>query len=96
MSRVLNPERVPRSVIVIGASAGGVVALRELFAKLPGDLDPAIAVVLHRSPLMESSLTRVLGEASGARRRCRWALSRMSSPQLARGESAITATTTSS
>ena len=42
MSRVLNSERLPRNVIVIGASEGGVVALCELFAKLPGDLDAAI------------------------------------------------------
>ena len=58
---MLNSERVPRNVIVIGASAGGVIALRELFAKLPGDLDAAIAVVLHRSPFAETGLAPVLG-----------------------------------
>jgi two-component system, chemotaxis family, protein-glutamate methylesterase/glutaminase len=61
VSQVINRERMPRNVIVIGASAGGVTALRELFAKLPGDLDAAIAVVLHRSPLVESALAPVLG-----------------------------------
>lgn len=60
MSAVINPERVRRNVIVLGASAGGVSALRELFAKLPSDIDAAIAVVLHRSPMVESMLAPVL------------------------------------
>jgi two-component system, chemotaxis family, protein-glutamate methylesterase/glutaminase len=56
----INSERMRRDVIVMGASAGGVSALRELFAKLPGDMDAAIAVVLHRSPVVESALASVL------------------------------------
>ena len=60
MNHVINPERVRRDVIVIGASAGGVAALRELFAKLPGDIGAAIGVVLHRSPVVESALAPVL------------------------------------
>ena len=61
MNGVINPQRERRDVIVMGASAGGVAALRELFAKLPGDLEAAIAVVLHRSPVVESALASVLG-----------------------------------
>jgi two-component system, chemotaxis family, protein-glutamate methylesterase/glutaminase len=61
VSRVINPERMRRDVIVMGASAGGVTVLRELFAKLPGDTDAAIAVVLHRSPVVEGALVSVLG-----------------------------------
>ena len=45
----INTEGVKRDVIVIGASAGGVMALEELFGSLPARLPAAIAVVLHRS-----------------------------------------------
>ena len=38
---------VPASIIVIGASAGGVDALRTIVAALPADLDAAVFVVLH-------------------------------------------------
>ena len=44
----INTEGVKRDVIVIGASAGGVMALEELFGSLPARLPAAIAVVLHR------------------------------------------------
>jgi two-component system, chemotaxis family, protein-glutamate methylesterase/glutaminase len=64
VNRVINPERLRRDVFVMGASAGGVTVLRELFAKLPSDMDAAIAVVLHRSPVMESALPSVLGSRS--------------------------------
>ena len=58
---VINPERARRDVVVLGASAGGVTALRELFAKFPSDMESAIAVVLHRSPVAQSALAPVLG-----------------------------------
>jgi two-component system chemotaxis response regulator CheB len=61
LSGVINPERARRDIIVVGASAGGVIALRELFAKLPSDLDAAVAIVLHRSRVMDSQLAPVLG-----------------------------------
>ncbi len=57
----MNAERVPRDVIVVGASAGGVEALIRLFAKLPEDLPAAVAAVIHRSPLGESRLAETLG-----------------------------------
>ena len=45
----INTEGVKRDVIVIGASAGGVMALEELFGALPAQLPASIGVVLHRS-----------------------------------------------
>ena len=39
--------RGPATIIVIGASAGGVEAIRALVAALPTDLDAAVFVVLH-------------------------------------------------
>ena len=55
-----------RDVIVIGASAGGVMALLELFAALPAGLSAAVGVVLHRStsPGAPGALASVLGRRS--------------------------------
>jgi two-component system chemotaxis response regulator CheB len=50
-------------VIVVGASAGGVAALSELFAALPPHLPAAIGVVLHRSAV-PGDLARVLERQS--------------------------------
>lgn len=60
----INRERIKRDVIVIGASAGGVMALAELFAGLPASLPAAVGVVLHRGST-RSELTSVLGRRSG-------------------------------
>ena len=37
-------------VVVIGASAGGIEALRELVSGLPADFPAPICIVLHTSP----------------------------------------------
>jgi two-component system, chemotaxis family, protein-glutamate methylesterase/glutaminase len=60
---LLNGEGHRRNVIVIGASAGGVSALMQLFAALPARLPAAIGVVLHRGP-GPSQLAHVLGRRS--------------------------------
>jgi two-component system, chemotaxis family, protein-glutamate methylesterase/glutaminase len=58
---MINAERIPRDVIVIGASAGGVEALIHLFSTLPAQLPAIIAVVIHRSPMYNLHLSTVLG-----------------------------------
>ncbi len=52
----------PTPLIAIGASAGGIEALRKLGPTLPSDLAAAVAIVLHRLPVEEDErLPRVLG-----------------------------------
>jgi two-component system CheB/CheR fusion protein len=40
----------PTPICAIGASAGGVQALRELFRHLPDDLGLAYVVIMHLAP----------------------------------------------
>jgi two-component system, chemotaxis family, protein-glutamate methylesterase/glutaminase len=61
---VLNDEGRKRDVIVIGASAGGVPTLIELFSNLRELRHSQVAVVLHRSPVFEGRLADVLGRRS--------------------------------
>src|SRR5829696_8546146 len=49
--------------LVIGASAGGIEALRELVALLPGDFPAAICIVLHTSPQSPGVLDAILTRA---------------------------------
>ena len=49
-----------RDIIVIGASAGGVEALRRLALALPPDLPAAVFVVIHLAPDVESGLAEIL------------------------------------
>src|SRR5262245_64201112 len=53
----------PNSVVVVGASAGGVEALEVVAAGLPRDLPAPVAVVLHVSPRAESRLPQILSRA---------------------------------
>ncbi|GAB4044221.1 chemotaxis protein CheB [Spirosoma jeollabukense] len=52
-----------RDIVVIGASAGGVYALKELVASLPKDFQASIFIVLHVSPHSPSFLPDILNHS---------------------------------
>jgi two-component system chemotaxis response regulator CheB len=52
-----------KNMIVIGASAGGIEALRTLFGALPGDIPASIFVVVHVSPQSPSVLPQIFSRA---------------------------------
>jgi len=50
----------PFSIVGIGASAGGLTALRGFFAAMPSDSGISFVVVMHLSPAHESSLAELI------------------------------------
>ena len=54
---------LPRHIIVIGASAGGVEAITKLVRDLPADIPAAIFVTIHFPPDTTSALARILRRA---------------------------------
>lgn len=59
LKRVSANQTMRRDIIVVGASAGGVEALKLLLKGLPADLPATVLVVLHTEPRAESALTEV-------------------------------------
>lgn len=62
MAHELKPRTVPSriNVVGIGASAGGIEALREFFGALPDDLGMAYVVIVHLAPDHDSELAAIL------------------------------------
>jgi two-component system chemotaxis response regulator CheB len=58
--RVVPLGALPRRVIGVAASAGGVEALRRLVAGLPRDIDATVCIVLHIPPTGRSLLAPIL------------------------------------
>lgn len=52
-----------RNIVVIGASAGGVVALRDLVSRFPADYNGAVFVVIHIGASARSELASILTRA---------------------------------
>jgi two-component system, chemotaxis family, protein-glutamate methylesterase/glutaminase len=59
----IHPE-LPRAVICVGASAGGIEPLRSFVSALGPGLAAAVLVVVHFPPAGESALDRILGRSS--------------------------------
>lgn len=53
-------ERMAFPIVAIGASAGGLEALRQLFSQLPNDTGMAFVVIQHLDPNRASMLSNVL------------------------------------
>ena len=57
-------DRTPVMVVGIGASAGGIEALKELFAAMPSDSGLAFVVIQHLEPTHESRMADILGKCT--------------------------------
>src|SRR5262249_31610077 len=59
----LGSARMPRDIIVIGASAGGLQALVTLVERLPHTLPAAVLVAMHTSTTSNGVLPQILARA---------------------------------
>lgn len=67
MGAWINPLKIVRDVIVIGASAGGHSAVIEILSRLPTNLPAFIGVVIHRGALSPSNWAHTLGSKTKMR-----------------------------
>jgi two-component system, chemotaxis family, CheB/CheR fusion protein len=54
----------PMNIVAIGASAGGLNALKEFFSHVPADTGYAFVVIVHLSPQHKSALPEILQSSS--------------------------------
>jgi len=67
MGAFINPLKIVRDVVVIGASAGGISAVIEILSRLPEDLPAFIGVVIHRGAQSKSNWSDTLGSKTKPR-----------------------------
>jgi two-component system, chemotaxis family, CheB/CheR fusion protein len=61
-----SPAKQPRFPIVgIGASAGGLEALQQLFSNMPADTGMSFVIITHLDPTHESILPEILSKTTG-------------------------------
>jgi two-component system chemotaxis response regulator CheB len=58
-----RPKAPPRDIVVIGASRGGVEALKGIVAVLPPGLQSALLIVLHIDPTLTSRFPAILSSS---------------------------------
>ena len=52
-----------RDIVVVGASAGGIIALQQFVKSIPPDYEGSVFVVLHIPPYSKSRLAEILDKA---------------------------------
>jgi two-component system, chemotaxis family, CheB/CheR fusion protein len=57
-----RPGKEPCVIVGIGASAGGLEAIKKLLEKLPGDTGMALVLVQHMDPKHKSALTEIFSK----------------------------------
>jgi PAS domain S-box-containing protein len=60
-----SPDREPSFIVGIGASAGGLEALKDFFKAVPPDCGMAFVVIQHLEPAHESRMADILAKYTG-------------------------------